>query len=76
MHDSIEADLVAACRLPFVREEEPWIRAYSAAAARLDPQAEPGRVVGAAIAAWQTHGWAHPAVVAQLEHLLGPLAQE
>lgn len=76
MHDSIEADLVAACRAPFAREKEPWIRAYGEVMARLDPAAGPGRVAAAADQAWRTHGWAHPAVVAQLEHLLGPLDQD
>jgi len=31
------------------------------------------RIETAALAAWRTHGWAHPAVVAHLEHALGPL---
>jgi len=73
MQDSIEADLLAAHLAPFARDEAAWTDAYVTAMSRADPTAELGRVEQAARAAWQSHGWAHPAVVAHLEHTLGPL---
>ena len=73
MQDSIEADLLAAHSLPFARDRAAWIDAYITAMSRADPTAVPERVVRAASAAWLAHGWAHPAVVAHLEHALGPL---
>jgi hypothetical protein len=73
MNDSIEADLLAASLAPFVDDEAAWIDRYVSARARLDPGLEPARVVEAARLAWDTHGWAHPAAVAHLEHELGPL---
>ena len=73
MDDSIEADLLAASLTPFVHGEAAWIDRYVSARARLDPDLEPARVVAAGRLAWDTHGWAHPAAVAHLEHELGPL---
>lgn len=73
MNDSIEADLLATCRVPFVRDEAAWIDRYVLARARLDPALDPETVVSAGRAAWAAHGWAHPAAVAHLEHELGPL---
>ena len=73
MQDSIEADLLAAHLLPFVRERAAWTDAYITAMSRADPTAVPQRVERAASAAWDSYGWAHPAVVAHLEHALGPL---
>jgi len=76
MQDSIEADLLAAHMLPFARDEAAWTDAYITSLSRLDSQAEPARVARAAQAAWPRLGWAHPAVVAHLEHTLGPLLDE
>ena len=73
MQDSIEADLLVAYLLPFAREREAWTDAYITARSRVDPAAELERVERAARAAWRSHGWAHPAVVAHLEHALGTL---
>jgi hypothetical protein len=73
MDDSIEADLLAASLAPFAHGEAAWIDRYVSARARLDPALEPERVVAAGRLAWDTHGWAHPAAVAHLEHELGPL---
>jgi hypothetical protein len=73
MQDSIEADLLAAHLAPFARDQAAWTDAYVTATSHADPAAEPGRVEQAARAAWLSHGWAHPAVVAHLEHTLGPL---
>jgi hypothetical protein len=73
MHDSIEADLLVAHLLPFARDREAWTDAYVTARSRADPSAVPERVERAAGAAWRSHGWAHPAVVAHLEHALGSL---
>jgi hypothetical protein len=73
MQDSIEADLLAAHLVPFARERAAWIDAYITAMSRADPTASVERVERAAAAAWHSHGWAHPAVVAHLEHALGPL---
>jgi hypothetical protein len=74
MDDSIEADLLAAHTAPFARDQAGWTDAYVTSMSRLDSGADPQCVESAALAAWQTHGWAHPAVVAHLEHALGPLA--
>ena len=73
MHDSIEADLLAARVPPSCRDPAAWIDRYVGARARLDPTLDPTRTVAAAQLAWRTHGWAHPAAVAHLEHELGPL---
>jgi len=73
MQDSIEADLLAAHLVPFARERAAWIDAYITATSRADPTASVERAERAAAAAWQSHGWAHPTVVAHLEHTLGPL---
>ena len=73
MHDSIEADFLATRQLPFPRDAAAWIDHYVTATSRLDPVVVPDRVAHAARAAWRDHGWAHPAVVAYLEHELGPL---
>jgi hypothetical protein len=73
MHDSIESDLLAARLAPSIDDEAAWIDCYIGARARLDPTLDPADVVVAARAAWSTHGWAHPAAVAHLEHELGPL---
>ena len=73
MDDSIEADLLAAHRLPFSRDPAAWTDAYVTSMSRLDARADSQCVEAAALTAWRSHGWAHPAVVAQLEHTLGPL---
>ena len=73
MQDSIEADLLAAHLVPFARERGAWTDAYITARSRVDPEAAPEGVERAASAAWRSHGWAHPAVVAHLEHMLGSL---
>ena len=73
MHDGLEADLIAAHRVPFDRDHAAWVDAYVVSLSRLHPAAEPSRVAAAAERAWQGHSWAHPAVVAHLEHRLGPL---
>ena len=73
MHDAIEAELLAARLLPTLADEAAWIDRYVGATSRLDPRAEPRRVAAAALAAWRSHGWADAAVVAHLEHELGPL---
>jgi hypothetical protein len=73
MQDSIEADLLAAHLLPFARDRAAWTDAYITAMSRADPMAVLQRVEQAAAAAWVSYGWAHPAVVAHLEHTLGPL---
>ena len=73
MQDSIEADLRAAHLLPFVRERAAWTDAYITATSRADPTAVPERVERSASAAWLSYGWAHPVVVAHLEHALGLL---
>ena len=76
MLDSIEADLLLAHRAPFARDRAAWADAYITSMVNLAPDAEPSCVAAAALLAWQTHGWAHPAVVAHLEHALGPLLAE
>ena len=76
MQDSIEADLLAAHLLPFAHEQAPWTDAYVTARSRVDPAAVPDQVVRAAAEAWRSHGWAHPVVVAHLEHALGPLGDD
>jgi hypothetical protein len=76
MNDSIEADLRAAHLAPFARDKASWTDAYVTSRSCLDSEADPQRVESAALAAWRTHGWAHPAVVAHLEHALGPLAAD
>jgi hypothetical protein len=74
MNDAIEAELLAARLVtPAARDEPTWIDRYVGARARLDPALAPERAVAAARLAWRAHGWAHPAVVARLEHELGPL---
>jgi hypothetical protein len=76
MNDSIEADLLAAHLAPFARDQASWTDAYVTSMSRLDSGADPQRVEAAALAAWRTHGWVHPAVVAHLEQALGPLAAD
>ncbi|MCE9657779.1 MAG: hypothetical protein K8R60_04420 [Burkholderiales bacterium] len=76
MQDSLEADLLAAHLMPFARDQAAWTDAYMTAMSRSDPLAEPRHVEQAARSAWQSHGWAHPAVVAHLEHTLGPLDED
>ena len=76
MHDSIEADLLLAHRARFAGDRAGWADAYVTSMSRLAPEADPGCVAAAAQLAWRTHGWAHPAVVAHLEHALGPLLAE
>ena len=76
MQDSIEADLLAAHLLPFDRDPAAWADAYITATSRLEPAADPRRVASAAQAAWRSHGWTHPAVVAHLEHEVGPLGDD
>jgi len=44
---------------------------YVTARARLDPSLAPAHADAAARAAWASHGWAHPAAVAYLEHESG-----
>ena len=73
MDDSIEADLRTAHLARFARDQASWTDAYVTSMSRLDSGADPQRVESAALAAWRTHGWAHPAVVAHLEHALDPL---
>ena len=73
MQDSNEADLLAAHMAPFAHDKASWTDAYVTSISRLDPTADPHSVDTAALAAWLSHGWAHPAVVAHLEHALGPL---
>ena len=73
MQDSIEADLLAAHLLPFSRDHAAWTDAYVTARSRAEPAEAPERIERAASAAWRSHGWAHPAVVAHLEHALGTL---
>jgi hypothetical protein len=74
MEESLEADLIAAHRAPFAGGCAAWIDAYVTSASRLRPGTEPAGVAAAAERAWRTHSWAHPAIVAHLEHQLGPLA--
>lgn len=76
MLHSIEADLLAAHLVPFDRDLAAWTDAYVTAMSRLEPAADPRRVASAAQAAWCSHGWAHPAVVARLEHEVGPLGDD
>ena len=76
MDDSIEADLLAAHLMPFARDQAAWTDAFVTSISRLDSHADPQCVEAAALIAWQSHGWAHPAVVAHLEHALGPLAAD
>ena len=73
MQDAIEAELLAARVLPAVADEAAWVDRYIGARSRLDARAEPGPINAAARAAWRSHGWADAAVVAHLEHELGPL---
>ncbi|MEO8313060.1 MAG: hypothetical protein ABI520_17955 [Caldimonas sp.] len=73
MNDSIEADLLAARRLPFCADEPAWTDRYVASISRLEPALLPECATAAARRAWRSHGWAHPAVVAYLEHESGPL---
>ena len=73
MDDSIEADLLASQRLPFPRDEPAWTDRYVTSLSRLDAALAPARAQAAARRAWHSHGWAHPAVVAYLEHETGAL---
>lgn len=76
MQDSIEADLLAAHLAAFHPGPAAWVDAYVIAMSRLEPGADPQRVASAAQAAWRSHGWAHPVVVAHLEHDMGPLGDD
>jgi hypothetical protein len=73
MDDSLESDLLAGHVVPFGRDEATWTDRYVTLRSRLDPTASPPAISAAARAAWRSHGWAHPGVVAHLEHELGPL---
>ena len=73
MIDSIEADLLAARHLSFGGDEPAWTDRYVTSLSRLDPSLDPTAADAAARRAWRSHGWAHPAVVAYLEHEAGPL---
>jgi hypothetical protein len=73
MNDSIEADLLAARHLGFGGDEPAWTDRYATSLSRLDPSLAPADADAAARRAWRSHGWAHPAVVAYLEHESGPL---
>jgi hypothetical protein len=73
MGDSIEADLLAAQHLPLARDEAAWTDRYMTALSHLGPSLVPTCAAAAARRAWRSHGWAHPAVVAYLEHEAGPL---
>jgi hypothetical protein len=76
MQDSIESELIAAHLAPFAKDEGAWIDAYVAARSRAEPTLDAAAADRAARKAWQSHGWAHPAVVARLEHLLGALGPD
>ena len=76
MDDSIEADLLAARRLPFAADEPAWTDGYVVALSKLDPALAPARATESARRAWRSHGWVHPAVVAWLEHESGPLGDD
>ena len=74
MNDSVEADLLAARHLAFGGADEPaWTDRYVTSLSRLDPSVTPADADLAARRAWRSHGWAHPAVVAYLEHESGAL---
>ena len=73
MHDSIEADLLAARHLGFGGDEPAWTDRYVTSLSRLDPSLTPADAALAARRAWRSHSWAHPAVVAYLEHESGAL---
>jgi hypothetical protein len=73
MNDSIEADLLAARHLTFAGDEPAWTDCYVTSLSRLDPSLAPADADAAARRAWRSHGWAHPAVVAYLEHESGAL---
>ncbi len=73
MDDSIEADLLAARRLPYPRDAAAWADRYVSSRSRLEPSLSPTRAAAAAERAWGSHGWAHPDVVAYIEHESGPL---
>ena len=73
MNDSIEAELLAARHLRFGGDEPAWTDRYVTSLSRLDPSLAPADADAAARRAWRSHGWAHPAVVAYLEHESGPL---
>ena len=73
MDDSSEADFLAASALPFADDEPAWTDRYVLALSRLDPSLAPVLASVCARRAWRSHGWAHPAVVAYLEHASGPL---
>jgi hypothetical protein len=74
MDESIESEILAARTAPFARDEARWTDRYITAASRLDPGASPSALAAVARNAWQSHGWAHPAVVAHLAHELGSAA--
>ena len=73
MNDSIEAELLAARHLHFGGDQPAWTDRYVTSLARLDPSIAPADANAAARRAWRSHGSAHPAVVAYLEHESGPL---
>ena len=76
MHDSLESELIAAHLAPFRDDEAAWIDAYVTARSTLDRQLDAASATLAARLAWSSHGWAHPAVVARLEGLFGPLSSD
>ena len=73
MNDSIEAELLAARHLHFRGDAPAWTDRYVTSLSRLDPTLAPADANAAAQRAWRSHGWAHPAVVAYLEHESGSL---
>jgi phytoene/squalene synthetase len=70
--DAIEAELIAAHLATFGRDRAAWIDVY-ATVRSADESVDVASALAAAEAAWERHRWAHPAVVARLEELLGPL---
>ena len=73
MNDSVEADLLTAQHLAFGGDEPAWTDRYVTALSRLDASLVPAEATAAARRAWRSHSWAHPAVIAYLEHESGPL---
>ena len=66
--NSLESERLAAHLAPFVGARSAWIDTYAAAISRSDAEADPGVVAELALAAWRMNGWAHPAVIASLDH--------
>ncbi len=67
MCDVLEAESYAARLAPFTGNRAAWIERYLAARRRDDPAADPRNAVREGEIAWRLHGWAHPAVIAQLD---------